>query len=99
MTGLLDSVIEAHGKSNAKFLRKAGPARSRPSPSLSEKHFRRTLYSRRRPSWSQSKGRAYVRSATSTASNYYKALQFTHEATNGPRTYIANYAGSGDRQK
>lgn len=34
------------------------------------------------------KGRSDVKTAMSTASNYYKALQFTHEATNGPRTYV-----------
>ena len=44
-------------------------------------------------------GRSDVQTVMSTASNYYKDLRFTHEATNGPRTYIANYAGSGDRQK
>lgn len=34
------------------------------------------------------KGRPDVKTVMSTASNYYKALQFTHEATNGPRTYV-----------
>jgi hypothetical protein len=34
------------------------------------------------------KGRSDVKTVMSTASNYYKALQFTHEATNGPRTYV-----------
>lgn len=33
-------------------------------------------------------GRSDVKTVMSTASNYYKALQFNHEATNGPRTYI-----------
>src|SRR5688572_15345057 len=34
------------------------------------------------------KGRSDVKTVMSTASNYYQALQFTHEATNGPRTYV-----------
>lgn len=34
------------------------------------------------------KGRSDVQTVMSTASNYYKALRFTHEATNGPRTYV-----------
>jgi hypothetical protein len=34
------------------------------------------------------KGRSDVHTVMSTASNYYKDLRFTHEATNGPRTYV-----------
>jgi len=34
------------------------------------------------------KGRSHVHTVMSTASNYYKDLRFTHEATNGPRTYV-----------
>jgi hypothetical protein len=34
------------------------------------------------------KGRSDVKTVMSTASNYYKDLRFTHEATNGPRTYV-----------
>lgn len=34
------------------------------------------------------KGRSDVKTVMSTASSYYKALQFTQEATNGPRTYV-----------
>jgi hypothetical protein len=34
------------------------------------------------------KGRSDVQTVMSTASNYYKDLRFTHEATNGPRTYV-----------
>jgi hypothetical protein len=34
------------------------------------------------------KGGSDVHTVMSTASNYYKDLRFTHEATNGPRTYV-----------
>ena len=34
------------------------------------------------------KGRSDVQTVMSTASNYYKDLRFTHEATNGLRTYV-----------
>jgi hypothetical protein len=33
-------------------------------------------------------GRADVKTVMNAASNYYASLKFTHEATNGPRTYI-----------
>lgn len=34
------------------------------------------------------KGQSDVQTVMSTASEYYKALRFTHEATNGPRTFV-----------
>jgi hypothetical protein len=34
------------------------------------------------------RGRAAVQATMGAASNYYTSLQFTHEATNGPRTYV-----------
>jgi hypothetical protein len=34
------------------------------------------------------RGRADVQTCMGTASRYYRSLVFTHEATNGPRTYV-----------